>query len=251
MNSALAATRAQLLHGMDAMYRLGRSFTMVLVLVMAIGVSSAAVAHVADQAAPDLEDAIRLYALPLGFAFRGECAAVPSSATTGMCYEATIRADGNAEVWLTALDSGEYDVVLFAPGNPGWYPFTPGLIVSDGPGINTRAQLADVAGIWTANGALQNSGTIGLGSAHFASDGSGAISGGRFEVARLQLGNFQDGIAVGSLTIVRNNVNPTTNAITGVTDVRSAPCAVIMLNDGSLIVGSVLYGQNWRFTLFS
>ena len=57
---------------------------------------SSALAGTCDRAVPDLESAIRLYALPRGSVFQGVCAAVPSSATAGLCYEATMRADGDA-----------------------------------------------------------------------------------------------------------------------------------------------------------
>jgi hypothetical protein len=231
------------------MHRVGWLLGAVLVVAAAMGMPSAsAVARIADQAAPDLEDAIRLYALPRGFVFRGECAAVSTTATAGLCYEATIRGDGDAEVWLTDLASGDNAVVLFAEGNPGWYPFTPGLVVSGGPGVNTLAQWADVAGTWTTNGALSGSGYPGLGYASMQSDGSGAIGAGRFDVARVQLSAVQDGIAVGSLTVVRDNFGPNGNSITSVTDVRSAPCALVVLNDGSIVLTSVIYGASWFFT---
>jgi len=223
------------------------------VVAAAIGTPrGAALAHATtDPAAPDLESAIRLYVLPHGFAFRGECAAVPSNVATGVCYEATLRADGNAEVWLTDLSSGDNALALFANGNPGWYAFTHDLVVSGGPGVNTAAQWSDVVGSWFADsrglgqGALVGTGYPGLGRVSIQSDGSGSVDAGRFEVARVQLSAVQDGIAVGTLTAVRNNFSPDGVSITGVTDVRSAPCAFVVFNDGSAVLTSVLYGESW------
>lgn len=220
-----------------------------LVFTAAIGMSHpATLARTTDQARSELENAIRLYALPRGFAFRGECGAVPSDVATGVCYEATIRADGTAEVWLTDLSSGDNALVLFADGNPGWYPFTREFVVSGGPGVNTAAHWSDVVGLWGADTALAGTGYPGLGSANIHSDGSGTVGAGRFEVARVQLGTAQDGIAIGTLSAVRNNIGPDGESITGVTVIRSAPCAFFVLSDGSTVLTSVMYGANWVFS---
>jgi hypothetical protein len=220
----------------------------VVVFTAGIGTSQgAALARITDHARPDLENAIRLYALPRGFAFRGECATVTPDVTAGLCYEASIRADGTAEVYLTDLASGDSAVVLFADGNPGWYAFTRQLVVSGGPGINTAAEWSDVSGNWYAHTSLAGTGYPGLGSAVIHSDGSGSVGAGRFEVAQLQLSALQDGIAVGTLTVVRNNIAPDGVTITSVTAVRSALCAFVVRNDGSAVLTSVLYGENWVF----
>lgn len=153
------------------------------------------------------------------------------------------------EVWLTNPAFENSVVLLFADGNPGWYPFTRELAVSGPfPGINAVAQWSDAVGNWTAKGGLWGSGYPGPGFATIDGDGSGSVHVGRFEVVRLQLSSFQDGIAVGSLTVVRDNVDPSTQAITSVTDFESAPCAFMVLNDGSAILTSAIYGENWPFT---
>jgi hypothetical protein len=86
-----------------------------------------------------------------------------------------------------------------------------------------------------------------LGSAVIHSDGSGSVGVGRFDVARIQLSTLQDGIAVGTCSAVRNNIASDGVSITSVTAVHTAPCAFVVQNDGSAVLTSVLYGENWVF----
>jgi hypothetical protein len=119
----------------------------------------------------------------------------------------------------------------------------------EGPQVATGAgQWSTLAGNWSANTSLLGSGYPGLGYASIQSDGSGYVNAGRFQVARVQFSALQDGIAVGTCTTVRNNVDPTTNAITSVTDVQSASCAFVVFDDGSVVLTSNIFGGNWRFT---
>jgi hypothetical protein len=197
------------------------------------------IAPMAGPASPDLETAIRSYAEAQGAVFRGECAAVQPGTIGGLCYEAALRDDGTAEVWLGRPFTGGIGLVLFDHPDDVWEPFTRSQPVGDtATQLALNAQWSDVVGSWPYAGQDLIAGP-GRVYASFNADGSGVLTSGRFPIAEWQLDAFQDGIAVGTLTPVSAEVDPTTQAITGVVPGSPSKAAFMLFTDGTALLTSL------------
>jgi hypothetical protein len=183
-----------------------------------------------DPAPAPLEAAIKLYVQGRGVLFRGECGVLAAGVVSGLCYEATSRVDGVAEVWLSVPNANSASLVLFEPSDTGWVVLTrPIAVTSSSAAIDVFADWSALSGSWFTGACIF--GFPGIGSLSVQDDGSGSFYCGRFTAGQFQVTSFEHGIAL--LCVVGPNDDPSLCS-------PRALWALVLLDNGTGVISSVI-----------